>query len=460
MSPLTYNSKIPIVEQYAAATVIGLGATGFSVVRYLRARGMQVAVVDSRLNPPFVKQLDEQYPDVALHSGNFSEVGFPEADLLVTSPGVSLAEPFLRKAKRRGAHVVGDIELFIQENTRPLIAITGSNGKSTVTALVGEMCEAGGLGTLVAGNIGLPALDALTDRVDYRVAVLELSSFQLEATSQVPAEAVAILNVSADHMDRYDSMGDYLLAKARILRGAKRVVLPRHDEQLQQFTGSSKVRTFALDAPSSDGDYGIKRFSNHRWLVKGQNRLIKLRQIPLLGLHNVENVLAAFALVEFLDLPLKRLVSAVQSFAGLPHRMQTVRVNDEVTWVNDSKATNVGSTSTALRNLEEDIIWIAGGQGKGADFHALRPAIHKKVKMLILLGEDADKIISAVGDLLPVKRVSTMRQAVEVAGREAAPKSVVLLSPACASFDMYRNYEHRGEDFAKQVNAWIERSAA
>jgi len=459
MTLQTYNPDQTIVSQYSAATVIGLGATGYSVVRYLRARGLKVSVMDSRATPPLYKKLDSAYPEVAVHLGEFNGEFLSESGLVVVSPGVALSEPVLREAKQQGAHMIGDIELFLQENQQPVIAITGSNGKSTVATLVGEMCRAGELQSWVAGNIGLPALDALTDQLEYDVAVLELSSFQLETTSQVAAEAVAILNVSADHMDRYASMGDYMLAKARILRGAKRAILPRHDEQLKQITNVSTVSTFDLDEPASPDEFGISRQSNYRWLSKGNSRLMKLRRVPLIGLHNVKNVLAAFALVDFLDLPLERLVAAVKSFKGLPHRMQTVASVKDVTWVNDSKATNIGATSTALRNLEKDVIWIAGGQDKGADFVELREAISSNIKMLIVFGEDADKIKQALEGLLPIKRVEGMQAAVLMAQQHAQPNSIVLLSPACASFDMYKNFEQRGDDFAECVQRLYERGA-
>ncbi|MFT5608633.1 MAG: UDP-N-acetylmuramoylalanine--D-glutamate ligase [Parvicella sp.] len=454
----SYNPNTPVLAQYTSATVVGLGVTGYSVVRYLLARGLSVQVVDSRLEPPMVKQLREKHPQVKLYLGDFSEI--KDQALLVVSPGVSLFTPELRKARREGAHLIGDIELFVLENTKPIIAITGSNGKSTVTTLVGDMCEAGGITALVAGNIGLPVLDALTDQVDYEVAVLELSSFQLETTSHMHAQASAILNVSADHMDRYASMGDYLLAKARVLRGAERAILPRHDEQIAQLSTASQMLTFELDKPSNDDEFGIGRKSNLRWLFKGDRALIKLSDVPLIGMHNVKNVLAALALVDFLKIPLADLVRAITSFKGLPHRMQTVCVTAGVAWVNDSKATNIGATSTALQNLEQDIYWIAGGQGKGADFSELRAAIHNKIKLLVVLGEDAPVIQAALDGLLSIEKVDTMQEAVDLAGSRAKTGSVVLLSPACASFDMYDNFEQRGNDFIDCVTTWSDRGAA
>ena len=460
MSPSSHNSNIPILEQYTAATVVGLGATGFSVVRYLCARGLEVAVLDSRSQPKLANRLAQDYPMVRAQYGEFKADDLAGSSLVIVSPGVSLREPMLREAKHNGALIVGDIELFLQENEQPVIAITGSNGKSTVTTLVGEMIRSGGMEPLVAGNIGLPALDALTDQQQYQVVVLELSSFQLESTLQVPAIAVAILNISADHLDRYESMGDYTLAKARILRGADVAVLPRHDEQLKQITNTNHVVTFDLDEPANDDEYGVVGGSNSRWLVKGVQRLIRAKEIPLLGMHNIKNVLAAYALVDGLQLPLEKITAAVKAFTGLAHRMQTIAEFEGVTWVNDSKATNIGATRTALRNLEQDTIWIAGGQGKGADFDELKEALTSSIKSLILIGEDASLIAESLDQLLPITHVADLREAVAVAAEQAQAGSIVLLSPACASFDMFDDFEHRGNEFVAQVKAYISRSAA
>ena len=451
MTLQTYMQDQAITSQYQAATVIGLGVTGYSAVRYLRARGLSVSVFDSRPKPPLSDELANNFPEVDCHFGDFEDDGLEGSSLIIASPGVSLKERMLRAAKSNGALIVGDVELFLQENTKPVIAITGSNGKSTVTTLVGDMCASAGLMPWVAGNIGQPILDVLTDQGSYDVAVLELSSFQLETTLNVAADSAAILNISEDHMDRYDSMGDYVLAKARILRGAKHVVLPRHDEQLKQITNVSDALCFDLDEPSAKSDFGVKRQSSGRWLMHGEDRLIKLNDIQLIGLHNVKNVLSAFALVDFLNLPLNSLVDAVKSFEGLAHRMQTVANHAGVTWVNDSKATNIGATSTALKNLEKDVIWIAGGEGKGADFNELRNAIKSNTKHLILIGADAAKIGKALDGLLPIELADDMQAAVVNAAKLAKPDDIVLLSPACASFDMYQNFEKRGDDFAACV---------
>ncbi len=456
MSTLTNTDKDHTwLAQFTAATVVGLGATGFSVVRYLCARGLSVSVVDTRNKPPMADDLVSSYPNVETLFGSLNVEQVKNAELLVVSPGLSLKEPALLEAKRNGALIVGDIELFLKENNAPVIAITGSNGKSTVTTLVGKMCESGDLKALVAGNIGTPALNALTDDLDYDIAVLELSSFQLETTTHVPATAATILNISADHMDRYDSMGDYVLAKARVLRGAERAILPRHEEHLEQITNINKCLRFGLDKPASEHDFGVVRKKSGRWLMKGDKRLMMLRDIPLVGLHNVANVLTAFALVDFLDIELERLVNVVVAFQGLPHRMQTVSVVNQVTWVNDSKATNIGATSTALQNLEGDVYWLAGGEGKGADFTELKTVLPGSVKLAILFGKDADAISTAVSEKVETVRVESLQAAVTLAHEKAEPGSVVLLSPACASFDMFKDFEDRGDQFRQAVSTLL-----
>lgn len=453
MSLQSYNPQETLIAQYSAATVVGLGVTGYSAARYLHARGLDVTVVDSRSEPPLAKEFVREFPGIDTEFGAFSEEMLSGVALVVASPGVSLQEPMLWAARKRGAHIVGDIELFIQENDKPLIAITGSNGKSTVTTLVGEMCEAAKLRPLVAGNIGNPALDALTDEKTYDVVVLELSSFQLETTHQVPAEVSAILNISADHLDRYDSMGAYVLAKARIIRGAKRAVLPLHDEWLAQITNVNDVIGFDLEEPVNKNDFGVSVKPGKRWLVKGDQRLMPLRDVPLVGLHNVKNALSAFALVDFLNLPLDVLVTTVLNFKGLPHRMQTIMAANDIAWVNDSKATNIGATVTALRNLEQNVVWIAGGQGKGADFSELKSVVNSNIKQLILIGQDAEKIAFELDGLLPISFADDMQSAVEQAVSIASSGDIVLLSPACASFDMFRGFEHRGDEFTRCVYA-------
>ncbi|GAA6139415.1 UDP-N-acetylmuramoyl-L-alanine--D-glutamate ligase [Arenicella sp. 4NH20-0111] len=449
IAPIQFNQTD--LSRFSNVTVVGLGVTGYSVVRYFSSQGRSVNVVDTRSEPSMAANLRADYPQVKSYYGDLNCEAVLGADLLVVSPGVSLRAPALLAAKYNGAVIIGDVEIFLKVNQAPLIAITGSNGKSTVTSLVGEICRAAGMTPLVAGNIGKPVLDAITDQENYNLAVLELSSFQLETTRSVPAESAAILNISEDHMDRYDSMGDYVLAKAKILRGANRAILPRHDERLEQITNANDVLSFGLDQPLNGSEYGVVREKSGRWLMQGRERIMKLRDVPLTGMHNVLNVLSALALTDFLKLPQGRVIEAIKSFGGLPHRMQTVIKASGITWVNDSKATNVGATKTALQSLEGNLIWIAGGEGKGADFDELKEAVGPSMKMAILFGSDAKAIADSIAELAPISHVATMKEACELAYKKARDGDVVLLSPACASFDMFRDFEHRGQSFVDAV---------
>lgn len=459
MSHKQQSNNLSIISRFTEATVVGLGVSGYSAARYLRSRGLTVHVVDTRPHPPLAESLLTEHPEVETFFGSLSVDAVKNAKLLIVSPGVSLGLPDISEAKKRGAEIVGDIELFLQENEKPLIAITGSNGKSTVTTLVGEMCRAGGMNPLVAGNIGEPVLNSLIEKLDYDVAVLELSSFQLETTSIVPAESATILNISADHMDRYASMGDYMLAKARIMRGAQRAVLSRHEPELEQITKAAELIYFGLDKPAADNVYGIEKRKSGRWLMKGDETLMRLRDVPLVGLHNTLNVLAAFALTDFLAIDNEKLVGAIKSFEGLPHRMQTVAIKDGVTYVNDSKATNIGAAATALKNLESPVYWIAGGEGKGADFTELRDELPATVQHALLIGRDAKEIEAAIETKVPTTIVASLDEAVYEACKLASSGSVVLLSPACASFDMFNGFAQRGEEFVKAVKALPEASS-
>jgi UDP-N-acetylmuramoylalanine--D-glutamate ligase len=285
------------------------------------------------------------------------------------------------------------------------------------------------------------------------LAVLELSSFQLETTHAVNARTATILNISADHMDRYTSFGDYVLAKARILKGSKIAVLPSHDSGVSQITTSNKIVRFSLQEPQAECDFGLHRIQGRRWLLKGKKKIMQLRDVPLVGTHNVSNVLAAFALLDDFKLDTATMIDAVKSFEGLPHRMQTVAQNKGVIWVNDSKATNIGATASALKSLEQPIIWIAGGEGKGADFSELAELDTHQIKHLITLGRDGDQIANVFAQRLQISSVATLKEAVLLAAERAVSGDLVLLSPACASFDMFANYVDRGEQFVACVNA-------
>jgi UDP-N-acetylmuramoylalanine--D-glutamate ligase len=455
---------VPVELTNRRALVLGLGASGLSMARWLNARGASVRVADSREAPPFAAQLRGELPEVELRTGAFRSESFAGVDLIAISPGVPLAEPLVRAAAERGIDVVGDIELFARiRNEFPgnrVIAITGSNGKSTVTEMVGAMVRAAKIRSLVAGNIGLPILEALSEvdtgsRRRPDVFVLELSSFQLESTRSLNPDVAAVLNVSEDHLDRYSGMRDYANAKARIFLGDGIQVVNRQDDWTRGMIGPGrKVFTFGLDEPWNEGNWGLRDIDGELWLAEGRANLMKAAELKVAGLHNAANALAALALCRAIRLPYEPLLDALFKFEGLPHRVQKVA---EVKWVafyDDSKGTNVGATVAALMGMTCRIVLIAGGEGKGQDFSPLRDAVAKKARGVVLIGRDGDKIAAALKDSgVAIVHATSMRNAVRAGFSLAQPGDAVMLSPACASFDMFRNYEHRAEVFVEEVRA-------
>jgi UDP-N-acetylmuramoylalanine--D-glutamate ligase len=434
------------------ALVVGLGATGLSCVRYLRARGDDVTVVDSRPNPPALVSLREQFPDVIVHTGDFDAALFRRADLLVVSPGVALREPAIADAVAQGIPTVGDIELFVNETRgTPILAITGANGKSTVTSLVGAMCRAAGFTTEVAGNIGVPVL-SLLERPRPDVYVLELSSFQLETTASLNARAATVLNITPDHMDRYTDVAEYAAAKARIFAGDGVVVINADDPAVVDMAPSGRqIVRFSLGIPVGADDFGLIEHAGETWLARGQQALIAVREVVIPGRHNLANVLAAMALAQAQGVSVEAMRAAVREFKGLDHRSQVVAEKDGVQWINDSKGTNVGATVAALAGMTRPVVLIAGGDGKGADFAALKPVVAEHARAVVLIGRDAPQIEAALAGAVRVVHASDMSDAVRRARAVAQPGDAVLLSPACASFDMFKNYEHRGHVFAQAV---------
>jgi UDP-N-acetylmuramoylalanine--D-glutamate ligase len=433
------------------ALVVGLGLSGLSSARYLVRFGYVVTVVDSRAQPPGLGALHAELPGVNVHTGSFDAALFHDPGLLVVSPGISLKEPVIADARARGIEAVGDIELFARVARAPILAITGANGKSTVTSLVGEMCKEAGFDTAVGGNIGVPVLDLLRNP-EAEVYVLELSSFQLETASSLDARAAAVLNITPDHMDRYVNLADYAAAKARVYRGNGMMILNADDPVVMAMglPGRSTVR-FGTNPPASDIDYGLVSHGGETWLARGARQLLPASAIPLPGRHNLLNVLAAMALAEAVHVPLDAMKRAVARFHGLHHRTELVLERDGVRWIDDSKGTNVGATVAALNGMGAPVILIAGGDGKGADFSELRAPVASCARAVVLIGRDAALIEKALADVVPVVSAKDMHAAVREAARLAQPGDVVLLSPACASFDMFRNYEHRGQVFAQAV---------
>ena len=448
--------------------VLGLGDTGLSMAKWLARRGAAVTVADTRAAPPRLAELKRSLPSVPAHCGPFRNEIFADADLIAVSPGVPLADPNVQRAMAAGARVVGDIELFAQAvaDRRPrILAVTGTNGKSTVTSLAGAMARSAGADCEVAGNIGPAVLDALMRREDEGQAaglwVLELSSFQLETTTSLAADAATVLNISEDHLDRYRGIDDYARAKARVFSGDGIQVLNRDDPRsFAMALPGRKTIGFGLDSPRRAEDWGLLGRGGEPWLAQGANALLAVREMRLAGLHNAANALAALALCRALGLPLEPLLAALREFKGLPHRVELAGEAHGVRWYDDSKGTNVGSTVAALAGLAQSgakLILIAGGDGKGQDFSPLRDAVARSARALVLIGRDAPLIEAAVaGAGVPIRRAASMGEAVALAAQAARPGDAVLLSPACASFDMFRDYKHRGEVFRLAVERVID----
>jgi len=431
--------------------VVGLGETGLSVARYLLRHGVMVAIVDSRENPPGLARLRNELPaDIALFLGGFRDEAFARAEQIVVSPGVPLALPEIVAARARGVAVIGDVELFAQAATAPVIAVTGSNGKSTVVTLVGAMARRAGLDARVGGNIGTPALDLL-EAHEPDLYVLELSSFQLETLQSLRPCAAVVLNVSADHLDRYRDLQEYAAAKQAIYRGADIQVVNHDDPVAAALADSHRPQVgFGRHAPEGD-DYGLVDHAGELWLARGDRCLLPAAAVRMPGRHNLSNALAALALGEAAALPLEAMLETLTEFQGLPHRMQFVAEQDDVRWYNDSKGTNVGATLAAIAGIDAGLVLIAGGDGKGADFTALAAALQGKGRGAVLIGKDAPLLERVLQDVLPLARAADMREAVRMAAAMAQPGDAVLLSPACASTDMYRNYVERGEKFMQAV---------
>ena len=433
--------------------VVGLGKSGMSLVRFLAQQGVSFAVADTRANPPELATLRRDYPQVEVRCGELDVEFLCRADELYVSPGLALATPALQAAAASGVKLSGDIDLFARNAKAPIVAISGSNAKSTVTTLVGEMAAAAGKRVAVGGNLGTPALDLLSD--DIELYVMELSSFQLETTNQLGAEVATVLNVSEDHMDRYSGLPAYHLAKHRIFRGARQVVVNRQDALTRPLMGEGlPCWTFGLSAPDFKA-FGLREENGEKYLAFEFQNLMPVRELKVRGAHNQANALAALALGHAVGLPFDAMLSSLRSFTGLEHRCQWVRELDGVSYYNDSKATNVGAALAAIDGLGSDmdgkLVLIAGGDGKGADFSGLAESVAKYCRAVVLMGRDAPLIAAALGNAVPQVFVNSLDDAIEQSRSLARPGDAVLLSPACASFDMFKNYEERGQLFARAV---------
>ena len=449
----------------ARVVVVGLGDSGMSMVRWASRHGALVSGTDTRTVPPSAERLRSEFPDTSLALGVAPDAQVAGADIVAVSPGVDRRSGAIAEAARRGVPVVGDIELFAQAlaaraDAPPVIAITGSNGKSTVTAMAGTICEAGGLRPLVAGNIGLPVLDAWSGIEDGAAmpgaVVLELSSFQLESTISLRPRAATVLNVTEDHLDRYSGLAEYAAAKQRIFAGNGLQVINRDDRwSAGMALNGRNTASFGLGLPPTENDWGV---DDRATLMRGSLGMAAMGSLRVTGLHNAANALAAGALCRALNVSDTDIVRGWQGFDGLPHRVKKINIINNISFYDDSKGTNVGATVAALTGMPSPVVLIAGGDGKGQDFSPLAAAVRGKARAVVLIGRDGARIAEAIGDAAPVVHAADMDAAVESAYAAATAGDAVLLSPACASYDMFRNYIHRAEQFAAAVERLRRRS--
>jgi len=431
----------------AKILVVGLGNTGISVAHFLQKLGFNFAITDSRDKPPLMDDFFQVMPDTPVFTGGFDEAAFKVATHLVVSPGVALTEKSIVKAIANGSRIVSDIDLFACSVDMPIVAITGSNGKSTVTTMLGEMAKSTGIKVGIGGNLGTPALELLGQSSE--LFVLELSSFQLERTTVLNAAAATVLNVSADHLDRHADEEKYALEKQKVFNGDGVIVINIDDPVVNAMREPGRrIVTFSI---KNDADFHIAQEGGVEYLMHNKQCLMSLSELPLEGRHNAANALAALALGGSIGLDVQAMCKALKTFKGLDHRMQRIAEIRGVTWVNDSKATNIGACVAALQGYARKVILIAGGDAKGADMKELTPAIKEKVKSVVLMGKDADLIKEALNDCVPVYAADNMAQAVQISANLAESGDSVLLSPACASLDQYKNYQDRGDQFSKAV---------
>jgi UDP-N-acetylmuramoylalanine--D-glutamate ligase len=438
-----------LTDKAPYAVIAGLGATGLSCARYLHRGGWRLAVTDTRAAPPQLAALEALDARIPVHLGELDPALLEGALCVVASPGLPLRGHLFDEAQRRGLAVVGDVELFARAARAPVVGVTGTNGKSTVTTLVAGMAQRAGLKVRAGGNLGPPALDLLADGTE--LYVLELSSYQLETTRSLHCRAATVLNVSADHLDRYPSLASYAAAKARIFARCDTAVINLDDPLVVAMPrAASGTLSFSLRA-SVGASYALALHQDEWWLTRAGAPLLRATELRVRGAHNAANALAALALGEALALPVSAMLEELRSFAGLPHRSQWIADVHGVAYIDDSKGTNVGATLAAVAGMPGPVVLIAGGDGKNQDFSPLATGFRGKVRHVVLIGRDAALIAQALDGVCPLERCATLPQAVQAAARAARPGDTVLLSPACASFDMFRDYAHRGAVFAQAV---------
>ncbi|MEM1404744.1 MAG: UDP-N-acetylmuramoyl-L-alanine--D-glutamate ligase [Pseudomonadota bacterium] len=443
-----------LISSSRRKVVVGLGATGLSVARFLHRRGDEFAVVDTRLAPPFLDTFERELPKVPVFLGDRVAEVLASAGELIVSPGLSPEDPVLAEATAQGAVVRGDIDLFMEVARAPVVGITGSNAKSTVTAMFGAMARQAGVEVAVGGNLGTPALELLDE--DVELYVLELSSFQLERAGNLNLDVATVLNVTPDHLDRHGNMQRYHQAKHRIFAGCRCAVFHAADPlTIPPLAGNREQIGWTLREPDLNG-FGVREEEGQRVLVRGFDVLMPLSELSLPGEHNVANALACLALGEARSLPMDAMLSVLKSFPGLPHRAEVVATRGDVRWINDSKATNVGATLAAIQGLGKDnrLILLAGGRDKNSDFSELADAVATNCDYAVYFGEAGDKLYAALGDACEATRVETLAEAAALAAEHIQPGHIVLLSPACASFDQFASYEARGAAFTALAREW------
>lgn len=444
-----------LIQRGGLKVVAGLGISGVAAVNFLHKQGYRVAVTDSRENPPGHDQIPAE---IQTSFGQLDLELLLSAEEIVISPGLDPKIEQIQTAVNKGIPVISEIQILRRATDKPIVAITGSNAKSTVTTLMGIMAQAAGKKVAVGGNLGRPALDLTND--DPELYILELSSFQLEATSNLNADVAVVLNMSEDHLDRHGDMMGYHTAKHRIFQGVKKVVYNRDDSLTRPLVpDATPMQSFGLNAPDMN-QYGILKDDDGTiWLARGRERLLKSADMYIQGTHNVANALACLALGEAIDLPLETMLETLKTFKGLEHRCEFVKEVNQVRYYNDSKGTNIGATLAAIDGLgaaievqNGKVAIILGGQGKGQDFSALRESLSKYAKVAVLIGEDAPLIEKAITGTITLLHAKTFKEAVELCQQNTQPNDVVLLSPACASFDMFTGYPQRGHQFVELVN--------
>lgn len=448
-----------LIQRGGLKVVAGLGVSGVAAVNFLHQQGYRVAVTDSRGTPPGFDQIPAEVQRVF---GHLDEALLLQAEEIIISPGLDPKTAEIQKAVAQGIAVISEIQLLRRATDLPIVAITGSNAKSTVTTLLGQMALDAGKKAAIGGNLGRPALDLLKDQPE--LFILELSSFQLEATSDLNAEVAVVLNMSEDHLDRHGDMQGYHAAKHRVFQGAKRIVYNRDDALTQPLIADQIPRqSFGINAPDLN-QYGILRADDgSMYLARGRERLINSAELYIQGMHNLANALACLALGEAIGLPLASMLETLKRFKGLEHRCEFVKELNQVRYYNDSKGTNIGASLAAIEGLgaaievkQAKLVMILGGQAKGQDFRVIRDALQKYVKTVVLIGEDAGLIETSISDCCDIQHAQSLAQAVILCQQHAQANDVVLLSPACASFDMFKGYEQRGQQFVKLVHGLVE----